>query len=127
MHKLGKNDLIEIREKYKAVFGLKEGGFRAKITIHMGPCGIAAGAWRVMTALRDEMARAQVTDVLVAKSSCGGLCAREPLATVELINHPPVKYGDLNGKKIRKIFREHVIEGRPIERYALAVGCERTH
>jgi NADP-reducing hydrogenase subunit HndB len=93
----------------------------------LGPCGIAAGAYRVLKGLINEIARAQVTDILVLQSSCGGLCAREPLATVELMGQSPVKYCDLNDKKIRKIFRNHVLGGNIVEKFALAVGCETTH
>jgi NADP-reducing hydrogenase subunit HndB len=119
-------DLIKVRDEYKAAFGLRPDGYRAKVTVHMGPCGVAAGARKVMAALMDEIARTNVTDVLVTTSSCGGLCAREPLATVELINRPPVKYCDLNDRKIREIFKEHIMGRNPAERYALVIGCETT-
>jgi NADP-reducing hydrogenase subunit HndB len=127
MHRLTNiDDLMKVRDEYKASFGLRADGYRAKVTVHMGPCGVAAGARKVMAALMDEMARANVTDVLVTTSSCGGLCAREPLATVEIINRPPVKYCDLNDRKIREIFREHIVGSVPAERYALVMGCETT-
>lgn len=106
---------------------LKAGGYKARVVVHLGPCGIAAGAIRVLNILINEIARAQVTDVLVLQSSCGGLCAREPLATVELMGQPPVKYGDLNDIKIRNIFRDHILGGNIVEKYAIAVGCEITH
>jgi NADP-reducing hydrogenase subunit HndB len=93
----------------------------------MGTCGIAAGARNVMTALMDEMAKTNITDVIVTTSGCAGLCAREPLATVEIMHQPPVKYCDLNDEKIREIFKEHVIGGKPVEKYALVVGSETTY
>lgn len=127
MPKLTIDDLQKIKEKYKADFTLREGGNRAKITVHMGTCGIAAGARNVMTALMNEMAKANVTDIIVTTSGCAGLCAREPLATVEIINQPPVKYCDLNDEKIREIFRAHVLGGKPVEKYALVMGCETTY
>jgi (2Fe-2S) ferredoxin len=119
--------LEKIKEKRREELTLKAGGYRARIVVHLGPCGIAAGAYRVLKGLINEIARAQVTDVLVLQSSCGGLCAREPLATVELMGQSPVKYCDLNDKKIRKIFRNHVLGGNIVEKFALAVGCETTH
>jgi NADP-reducing hydrogenase subunit HndB len=126
MPRLCMEDLEEIREKHKEVFTLRADGYRAKVIIHMGPCGIAAGARSVMTAMMDEISKARRTDIILTKSSCGGLCAREPLATVETINLPPVRYCNLNDKKTREIFREHVIGGKPLKKYALAAGCERT-
>ncbi|MBI5055736.1 MAG: (2Fe-2S) ferredoxin domain-containing protein [Nitrospirae bacterium] len=126
MNKLSVEDLINIKEKYASEFTLRNGGYRARVIVHMGPCGIAAGAMKVMRAMMDEVSKSRVTDVLIKKSSCGGLCASEPLATVELLDHPPVKYCKLNDKKAREIFREHVLGGRPVEKYALVVGCETT-
>ncbi|RPI36291.1 MAG: (2Fe-2S) ferredoxin domain-containing protein, partial [Nitrospiraceae bacterium] len=50
MARLTIDDLLKIKEKHKAEFQLREGGYRAKVTVHMGTCGIAAGARAVMTA-----------------------------------------------------------------------------
>lgn len=127
MPRLTIDDLQKIKEKYKAEFTLREGGYRAKVTIHMGTCGIAAGARDIMTALMDEIANTKVEDVIVTTSGCAGLCAREPMATVEIINNPPVKYGDLNADKIKEIFKEHIMGGNPVEKYALVVGSETTY
>ncbi len=127
MPRLTIDDLQKIKEKHRADFTLREGGYRAKVTIHMGTCGIAAGARAVMSALMDEITKANATDVIVTTSGCAGLCAKEPLATVEVMNHPPVKYCDLNDEKMREIFREHIVGGNPIEKYALVSGCESTY
>ncbi len=127
MARLTIDDLKKIKEKHKAEFTLREGGYRTKVTVHMGTCGIAAGARNVMTALMDEVARANISDVIVTTSGCAGLCAREPLATVEIMNQAPVKYCDLNDEKIREIFKEHILGGNPVEKYALVVGSETTY
>lgn len=127
MSRLTIDDLLKIKEKHKAEFSLREGGNRVKVTVHMGTCGIAAGARNIMTALLDELAGAGVTDAIVTTSGCAGLCAREPLATVEVLGSPPVKYGDLTEDKIREIVKEHIIGGRPVEKYALVTGCETTY
>lgn len=127
MARLTIDDLKKIKENQKATFALREGGYRAKVTVHMGTCGIAAGAREIMTALLDEIAQAKVEDVITTTSGCAGLCAREPMMTVEIMNRPPVKYGDLNSDKLREIFREHIIGGNPVEKYAIVVGSETTY
>jgi len=127
MAKLTIDDLKKIKEKQHATFTLREGGYRAKVTVHMGTCGIAAGARDIMTALMDEISQAKVEDVIITTSGCAGLCAREPMATVEILNNAPVKYGDLTTDKIREIFKEHVLGGKPVEKYALVVGSETTY
>ena len=127
MPKLTIQDLKKIKDKQKATFTLREGGYRAKITVHMGTCGIAAGARDIMTELLDEIALAKTEDVITTTSGCAGLCAREPMVTVELLNTPPVKYGDITKDKIKEIFSEHVLGGNPVEKYALVLGSETTY
>jgi NADP-reducing hydrogenase subunit HndB len=127
MAKLTLDDLKRIKEESKAATTLREGGQRAKITVHMGTCGIASGARAVMSAFMDEIAKRQVTDVIITTSGCAGLCSREPMATVELLGEAPVKYVDLDDGKTREILVEHVIGGRIVEKHALAVGSETTY
>ena len=127
MAKLTIADLKKIKEKQQATFNLREGGNRAKVTVHMGTCGIAAGARGIMTALMDEIDQVKATDIITTTSGCAGLCAREPMMTVELLNKPPVKYGDVTVDKLREIFKEHVMGGNPVEKYVLVVGSETTY
>ncbi|MBI5639882.1 MAG: (2Fe-2S) ferredoxin domain-containing protein [Nitrospirae bacterium] len=127
MARLTIDDLRKIKEKQSSDFSLRKGGYSAKVTVHMGTCGIAAGARDVMSALTEEVTKAGMDNIIVTTSGCAGLCAREPLATVEIINHPPVRYCDLNGEKMREIFKEHILGGNPVEKYALVRGCETTY
>jgi NADP-reducing hydrogenase subunit HndB len=122
--KLRIQDLAKIRKKTQALLTIREGAGRAKVTVHMGTCGIAAGAREIMDALLDEMQKNNVKDVIVTTSGCAGLCSREPMATVELKGKPPVKYVNLTPKKMRKILIQHVQGGRLVAEYALAVGSE---
>jgi NADP-reducing hydrogenase subunit HndB len=123
--KLKIDDLQRIKEKVRKTTLLREGAGRVKVTVHMGTCGIAAGARKVMAAFIDEIEKSDVQDVLLTTSGCAGLCSREPMATVEVLGQPPVKYVDLTEEKTRKVFREHVLDGRVVDEYALAVGSER--
>ncbi len=127
MPKLTIADLKKIKEKQHATFALREGGNRAKVTIHMGTCGIAAGARNIMSALMEEIDQSKVEDVITTTSGCAGFCAREPMITIEILDQPPVKYGDLTQDKVREIFKEHIIGGKAIEKYALVVGSESTY
>ena len=100
MPKLKLEDLAKIKEKVKTSTALREGGYKAKVTVHMGTCGIASGARKVMQALMDEIAKRDVRDVIVTTSGCAGLCSREPMATIELMGEAPVKYIDLDEENI---------------------------
>lgn len=127
MARLTIEDLKRIKEEHKAMLTLREGGYRAKVTVHMGTCGIAAGARKVMEALLDEINTNKLTDVIVTTSGCAGLCSKEPMATVEIINEAPVKYVLLNEEKMRKIFKEHVLNGQIVQDSALVMGSETAY
>ncbi|MFQ5721011.1 MAG: ferredoxin [Candidatus Aminicenantales bacterium] len=127
MPKLTVKDLAKKREEAKKTIILREGGpYKAKIIVHMGTCGIAAGARKVMDALLKEIEKRDVHDILISTSGCAGLCSREPMATVELVGKAPVKYVDLNGEKMKRIFEEHILGGNIVKEYALAYGSEKT-
>ena len=125
MPKLKPEDLNKISERIRRTMFLREGVGRVRILVHMGTCGIAAGARTVMKALLDEVESSGVEDVLVSTSSCAGLCSREPMMTVIVADEPPVKYADLTAEKVKEIFRRHVVEGTIVSEYALAEGSER--
>jgi NADP-reducing hydrogenase subunit HndB len=123
MPKLSLEGLKKIKESVEATVTLREGGYRAKVNIHMG---IASGARTIMTAVLDEISKRNIKDVIVTTSGCAGLCSREPMITVELLGAAPVKYVDLTAEKMREIFEEHVLKGNILEKYALAIGSETT-
>ena len=126
MPRLSIEDLKRIREEAKQTLTLRSGNARAKIIVHMGTCGIAAGAREVMGALLKEIENQKIADVIVTTSGCAGLCSREPMATVELAGQSPVKYVDLKPERILRVLKEHVLEGRIVADFALASGCETT-
>jgi NADP-reducing hydrogenase subunit HndB len=126
MAKLTIADLSKIKEDYHARQAMREGGFRVKITVHMGTCGIAAGARGIMSAIMAEIVKADTKDIAITTSGCAGLCSNEPMVTVETVGEPPVKYILLTEDKVKRIFAEHVVAGKPVVEYALVVGHETT-
>ena len=126
MPRLSIDDLKKIREEAKRTLTVRTGDARAKVTVHMGTCGISAGARDVMGALLKEIEKQNVTDVIVTTSGCAGLCSREPMATVVLKGQAPVKYVDLKPEKMVRIFNDHVLGGKIVTDFALASGSETT-
>ena len=125
MKKLTPEDLGKIREKMKGSTLMREGEGRAKITVHMGTCGIASGARDILKAFLGQVESHSVTDVIITTSGCAGLCKREPMATVQLSGEAPVKYVDLTAEKVSEIFEKHVLGGQAVADHALALGSER--
>lgn len=127
MPRLTIDDLARIRDATRRQTNLRQGAGRARITVHMGTCGIAAGAREIMTAVLAEVEKRKVHDILVTNSGCAGLCIKEPMITVELADAPaPVKYISLTPEKVAAIIERHVIGGTVVKEYALAVGSETT-
>ncbi|OQX64000.1 MAG: NADP oxidoreductase [Desulfococcus sp. 4484_242] len=127
MAKLKVEDLKRIKEAMKGTVNLRQGDYRVKITVHMGTCGIAAGARKLMSALLEKLEKSGSTDIILTSSGCAGLCNHEPMITVEEKDSAPVKYVKLDPEKVGRIFDEHVIGGRPVAEYALAIGSETTY
>ncbi len=120
MAKLTIEDLKKIKEQTKKDTALREGGATVKITVHLGTCGIAAGGREVMDALLQEMAETDRQDIRVITSGCMGMCSSEPNVTVELQGKEPVIYQFMDAKKMRQVFKRHVLLGEVQTDFALA-------
>ena len=125
MPKITPDDLDKISQNIKNIIHLRKGIARARIMVHMGTCGIAAGARTIMSTLMKETEKGNIKDVILTASSCAGLCSREPMITVEMKDEPPVKYVDLTSEKVKEILDKHVIGGKMVTEYALSLGSER--
>ncbi len=125
MPKLTLDELRKRREEARNKIHLRGEAFKARVIVHMGTCGIAAGARDIVLAFLDCKERQGLADIAVTTSGCAGLCSREPMATVEVADEPPVKYGDLTAEKAAKIFEEHLLGGSIVQEYAIGVGSER--
>ena len=124
MAKLTIDDLKKIKEKVHKEMSLRDGIRRVKVTVHMGTCGIASGAKEVMDTLLQEIESAGANDVIVTTSGCMGLCSREPLVTVEVLDQEPIKYEYMNANKMRQVFKKHIIDGEIQTPFVLARGSE---
>jgi NADP-reducing hydrogenase subunit HndB len=127
MAKLRVEDLKKIKESMKGTVNLRQGDHRIKITVHMGTCGITAGARKIMNAFLEKIEESGVTDVMLTSSGCAGLCNREPMVTIEGKEFAPVKYVNLDEQKAAEIFDEHIVKGNPVTEYALSIGSETTY
>ena len=127
MPKLTVDDLKKIKDKHLAETNLREGKNRARITVHMGTCGIDAGAREIMTAVTEAVASGGDTDIIITNSGCAGLCSKEPMMTVEIKDGIPIKYVQLDADKVKRIYEEHVKGGKVVEDFALVAGHESSY
>ncbi len=125
MAKITIEDLDKISQQAKDTICLRQGDAKCRVIVHMGTCGIAAGARTIITTLMKEIEEKDIHDVILPTSSCAGLCSREPMMTVEVKEQPQVKYIDLTPEKASEILKKHVLEGEIVKEYALSIGNER--
>ena len=120
MAKLTIEDLKKIKENARKTTVLRDGEATVKITVHMGTCGIAAGAREVMDTILEELAESGRQDIRVVTSGCMGMCSSEPNVTVELKDQSPVIYQHMDKNRTRQVFKRHVLLGEAQTDFALA-------
>ncbi len=116
MQKINIEDLAEIKEKTREThFSTHDGLYRARVIVHMGTCGVSAGAEKILNAFQETIKEKNIKDVLLTTSGCAGFCCREPMITIENNGSPPVRYGDLTRKNVQQIIKEHLLGGHVVQ------------
>jgi NADP-reducing hydrogenase subunit HndB len=113
------DQLKALAAKAKADIDLRDGRKERQVTVHMGTCGIAAGARGIVAAFMTEMAAAGVSDVSLHQSGCAGLCEEEPMATVTMPDGTMYRYGLLDTEKVHTIVETHLVGGTPVDAYLI--------
>jgi len=111
--------LKALAAKAKADIELREGRKETQVTVHMGTCGIAAGAREIVAAFLAELHANGVSSVSLHQSGCAGLCEEEPMATITLADGTLYRYGLLDKDKVRSIVVNHLVGGTPVEAYLI--------
>jgi NADP-reducing hydrogenase subunit HndB len=112
-------DLKKFQQQVQSEIDLRTGQKELRITVHMGTCGIAAGARDVLTALMTELSKNDITNVSLQQTGCAGLCDQEPMLTLTDKAGSTFRYGRLTKNKIGEIVREHVVRGVPQTEYLI--------
>jgi NADP-reducing hydrogenase subunit HndB len=109
-------ELNALREKAKGEVELRSGPKEMSITVHMGTCGIAAGARDILSALMVELSAAKIDNVTLRHAGCAGLCDQEPMLTLKDKTGTEYRYGKLDKNKIKEIIEGHVKSGKPVDK-----------
>jgi NADP-reducing hydrogenase subunit HndB len=113
-------DLLARAQKAQAGLDLRDGEKPVKLTVHMGTCGIAAGARDVLATFMTELAEAGVENVSLHQSGCAGLCEQEPMVTIQFEDGSQYRYGLLEDHdKIKAIVSQHIVGGTPVDEYLI--------
>jgi len=113
-------DLLAMAAKAKGGIDLRSGVKDVKVTVHMGTCGIAAGARDVLASFLREVGEAKLDNVTIAQAGCAGLCEQEPMITITDADGAVYHYGLLEDKaKVHAIVQRHLVGGTPVAEYLI--------
>ncbi len=110
-------DFQELVNKSKAKMAELEG--KTQVKVHLGTCGISAGAQEVLAAFDTEVAVLGRTDIAVLKAGCIGLCGREPVVTVVAPGKEKVIYAEVTPETVARIVKEHLVGNKVVADFAL--------
>jgi NADH:ubiquinone oxidoreductase subunit F (NADH-binding)/NADH:ubiquinone oxidoreductase subunit E len=122
-------ELNQLYEKSKTQQAVRDGHIQVKV--HLGSCGIASGADKVLDAFNKELdllklhaatrneADDKVNSITIEQASCIGLCGIEPIVTVLIPGQEKVLYSSVDAAKAKRILEEHVIQGKPVQEFVL--------
>ena len=111
------SELTAMRDRARSDLDLRSGDKEMCITVHMGTCGIAAGARDVLDEIIIAVDQAQVKNLSVRLSGCLGLCDQEPMLTLTDRSGREFLYGHLDKTKVHEIVAQHVINDEPVGAY----------
>ena len=97
---------------------------KPRVIVGLGSCGIAAGANKVYDKL--EKLRTELNyDFVLEKTSCIGMCYREPL--VEIVDEDgSYLYGEIDENKAVELVEQHVHLNSPIKDYVVKTDLYTT-
>ncbi len=95
-----------------------------KVIVGLGSCGIAAGAAKVFEKIQ-ALKEAEELDIELKKTSCIGMCYREPL--VEVIDETgSYLYGEVDEGRAIEILDKHIGQHNPIKEYVVKTDLFKT-
>ncbi|MFO8129927.1 MAG: NADH-quinone oxidoreductase subunit NuoF [Bacteroidales bacterium] len=97
---------------------------KTKVIVGLGSCGIAAGAKKVYDKI-EALQNAENLDIELKKTSCIGMCYREPL--VEIVDeNGSYLYGDIDEDSVIDIIEKHVNQHNPVKEYVVQTDLFET-
>jgi len=88
---------------------------KIQVIVGLGSCGIAAGAAKVYNEI-ERIKEADNLDFVLKKTSCIGMCFKEPLVEIK-DDTGSYLYGEVDTKKIDAILESHIIKSIPLKDY----------
>lgn len=88
---------------------------KTKVIVGLGSCGIAAGGSKVYEKLKNLL-ESGGNNFELSKTSCIGMCYREPLVEV-IDNNGSTLYGEIDETKVKQIIDQHINKNKRIKEF----------
>ena len=116
-------ELQAIRDKAKTQLNMREENPDAiRVLVGMATCGIAAGARPVLTAIVDEVAKRELSDIMVTQTGCIGICQYEPVVEVIDANGEKTTYVKMTAEKALRVVNDHLVNGNVVTEYTIGAN-----
>ncbi|GAP43155.1 NADH:ubiquinone oxidoreductase, NADH-binding 51 kD subunit [Lentimicrobium saccharophilum] len=97
---------------------------KTQVIVGLGSCGIAAGAGKTYNKIK-ALKEAENLDFELKKTSCVGMCYREPL--VEIVDSTGTYlYGEIDEDRVFEIIDKHIVQGSPVKEYVVQSDLFKT-
>ena len=116
MAKLDREGLKKLREKVQKD-QKSSASVQVEVLVGLGTCGIAAGAEEALKALKEEVEKKELKNVIIKRTGCMGLCTVEPTVEVVMQGMPNVIYGNVTPDVARDIVFKHIMSGRLVNEH----------
>ena len=114
-------ELMAIKAKMADKVAVRQAdGNEIRVVVGMATCGIAAGARPVLNAFVEGVTAAGLAEsVTVTQTGCIGICQYEPVVEIFEDGKDKVTYVKMDADKARRIVKEHLEGGKPVEEYTI--------
>ena len=113
-------ELAAIRDRMRQTVNTREPGEDPiRVMVGMATCGIAMGARGVLNAFTEEVARRDLSGIMVTQTGCIGICKYEPVVEVFVPGQEKVTYIHMTPEKAARVVAEHLAGGRPVTEFTI--------
>ena len=116
-------ELQAIRDRARAAVNSRENSeAKTRGLVGMATCGIAAGARPVLTAIVDEVAKRDLSDIMVTQTGCIGICQYEPVVEVIDANGDKTTYVKMTPEQALRVVNDHLVNGNVVTEYTIGAN-----
>ena len=116
-------ELQAIRDRARAAVNIRENSeAKTRVLVGMATCGIAAGARPVLTAIVDEVAKRDLSDIMVTQTGCIGICQYEPVVEVIDAAGDKTTYVKMTPEKALRVVNDHLVNGNIVTEYTIGAN-----